>query len=142
MVNCDVLEALCTTLFPYNETLVWLSTCRIPCRSDYNWARLQVHDGKHVKDIVTSTTRILIPVYQQFHYSLLDVNMGTGVIRHHDSLGQSGHLSTRESAQWYQMMMNMVQVIREKNSWNNFAETVNTLIVGKSRGNITKLGIS
>ena len=81
----------------------------------YFCTRLQVHDGKYVKDIVTSTTRILIPVYHKFHYSLLDVNMGTGVIRHHDSLGLNGHLSTRESAEWYQMAMNMVQVIREKN---------------------------
>ena len=105
-----------------NETLVWSSTCRIPCRPDYNWARLKVHDGKYVKDIVTSTTRILVPVYHNYHYSLLDVNMGTGVIRHHDSLGLSGHLSTRESAEWYQMAKNMVQVIREKNGWNNQPE--------------------
>ena len=109
-------------LFSCNETLVWLSTFRIPCRPDYNWARLKVHDGTYVKDIVTSTTRILVPVYHEYHYSLLDVNMGTGVIRHHDSLGLSGHLSTRESAQWYQMAMNMVQVIREKNCWNNQPE--------------------
>ena len=122
MVNSDVLEALCITLFSCNEKLVWLSTFRIPCRPDYNWARLKVHDGKYVKDIVTSTTRILIPVYHKFHYSLLDVNMGTGVIRHHDSLGLSGHLSTRESAEWYQMAKNMVQVIREKNGWNNQPE--------------------
>ena len=122
MVNCDVLEALCVTLFPCDETLVWLNTYRIPCRPNYNWARLKVHDGKYAKDIVTPKTRILISVFHQLHYSLLDVNMGTGTIRHHDSLGHSGHLNTSESEQWYEMAKNMVQVFREKNGWNNQPE--------------------
>ena len=88
MVNCDALEALCVTLFPWDETLVGLNTYRIPCRPNYNWASLKVHDGKYAKDIVTSKTRILIPVFHQLHYSPLDVNMHGN--RYHPSPRQFG----------------------------------------------------
>ena len=123
MVSSDVLVALCKAkLQPCNEKITWFDTFCIPYRGlDYNWARIHLCDQRLALAVLQPTTRLLIPIFASCHYSLLDVDMGTGVIRHHDSL-KDGHQRERKVEEWYQMAKNMVECFRQKNHWSRQPE--------------------
>ena len=119
MVNSDVLAALCFALLkPSNGEMMWFDTYCIPIRGlHYNWARIQLWDKRLALEVVQPATRLLIPIFAACHYSLLEVDMGKGVIRHHDSL-QNGHQTHGKVQEWYTMAKNMVGCFREKRGWN------------------------